>query len=769
MSLSKTGAILLALAVTVVAQAPGPARAARATRGKYAIAAGQVVSSDGLGVPGAEIAAGQARARSDAQGRFRLPVRGFPAQLRVTAEGFAPESVTVDGPEPVRVVVKPAPVSAQVTVAATGRRQKVTAVPVLAQTMGPRQIGTAPEPNLDALLRQFPALATFRRSDALNAHPTTQGISLLGLGTSGASRALVLRDGIPLNDFYGGWVDWLRVPEESIAELTVVEGGASPLYGSGALSGVITVTSHQPNLTRSSIQTAGGNLGTGLVESYSSADLGALSLGLAQQSLTTTGYIPVPPAEAGSVDTPAGVIANEFAPELRYIPNPRLLLALSGEYYGEHRNNGTRQEQNGTALRQIALRMDLEAGGFWQGNLFGQSEDFASSFSSVAADRDSETVVLQQRVPSETNGAALEWSADHSTPWGEVHAILGASYLHIAATDEEQAPLNRFTPNTNHAGRQRLTGAFAEGQWRPTPSLQLTATLRDDHWRNYDAFTGSYNAEAGALPALFTIYPERRSSAVSPSLGVVWHPRGPISLRASAYQSFRAPTLNELYRPFRVGDIETLANPALTAERYRGYQAGADARLGARGLLRATYFDGEVANVITAVTLARTPKLITEQRQNLGRLRSRGEELDARLNAMGHLWFWLAYAHLHALVQSAPSPALVGRRIAEVPDNSASIRAVSGWRGWTFSGEERFGGAEFEDDLNLVPLPAFWTTGIYASRQLGYRTRWLKSVSPYVAVQNLFNRRYAVTIDPVPNLASPRLWTIGLKLILGRD
>lgn len=776
MLLGRTAIFWVALALTAAAQVPSAARQkpslpAPPPRGQRPLnqAAGQVVSSDGLALPGAEITAGGARVRTDAQGRFRLPVRGFPVHLQVTAEGFAPALVIVRGPRPVRIAVGPAPVAAQVTVAATGRRQAVTAVPVLAATMGARQISTAPEINLDSLLRQFPALATYRRSDSLNAHPTTQGISLLGTGSSGASRALVLRDGIPLNDFYGGWVDWLRVPEESIAQLTVVEGGASPLYGSGALSGVITVTSHQPNHTRASLQTAEGNLGTGLVDSYSSADFGALALGLGQQSLTTAGYIPVPPAEAGAVDTPAGVTANEFAPEIRYIPNPRLLIALRGEYYGEHRNNGTREEQNATGLRQLALHADFAAGGFWQGSLFGQSEDFASSFTSVAANRDSELLVLEQRVPAATNGAALEWSAAQDTPWGPVHAILGASYLRISAVDQEQALRNRKTPDTNHAGRQRLAGAFGEAQWRPAPSLQLTATVRDDHWRNYDAFTQSFNPTAAAPPPPLSAYPERRSSAISPSVGAVWHPRGALSFRASAYQSFRAPTLNELYRPFRVGNIETLANPALTAERYRGYQAGADLRLGRQGLLRATYFDGVVANVITAVPVAQSAQLVTDQRQNLGRLRAHGEELDARIRMGENLWLRAAYTHLQALVQSAPTAALVGRHIAEVPGNNASLRAVTAWRGWHFSAEERFGGAQFEDDLNTVPLPAFWTTGIYASRPLGYRTRWLQSVAPYLAVQNLFNRRYAVTIDPVPNLASPRLWMAGLKFTLGRD
>ena len=727
---------------------------------------GQVLSGDGQTVPGARVSAiGGATTRANRQGRFQLRVRRLPVHLRITAAGFAVRQVLVRHLGTVRITLVPAPVMARVTVAATGRRQRVTAVPVLAETLGPQRLESAPQVNLDSVLRQFPALSTYRRSDSLNAHPTTQGVSMLGLGSSGASRALVLRDGIPLNDFYGDWVDWLRVPEASVAQLTVVEGGASALYGSGALAGVMDIVSRQPNSTQASVQTGIGTLGTGVIESYDSVAGRTVSAGLGQQSLTTAGYVPVPAPYAGSVDTPAGVSANEFAPEIRYVPNSRLVLSLDGEYYGERRGNGTRLEQNSTALRQLALHVNLQAGGFWQGSVFAQSETFASSFAAVAANRDSEKLVLDQRVPSETTGAALEWSGSRPTAWGPVHAIFGASYLRISAVDAELAPLNPTLPYTDHAGRQRLAGAFAEGQWQPRSGLEFTATLRDDQWRNYSAFTANY----GPTLRRYTEYPNRSSSAVSPSLGAVWHPRGPLSFRLSAYESFRAPSLNELYRPFRVGNIETLANPDLTAERYRGYQAGADWRLGNRGLLRATYFDGIVSNVITAVTLSTTPQLVTEQRQNLGRLRSRGEELDARYRLRSNLWLWASYAHLHSRVIAAASTGLIGRRPPELPANDATLRAVDLWRGWDFSAEERFGGAEFENDLNTVPLPSFWTTGAYVSRSLPYHTRWLRSISPYLSVQNLFNRRYAVTMDPVPNLASPRLITAGLRFQLGRD
>ncbi|MCA1732903.1 MAG: Plug domain-containing protein, partial [Acidobacteria bacterium] len=61
---------------------------------------------------------------------------------------------------------------------------------------------------LDEKLRRVPGFTLFRRSGSRFAHPTAQGVSLRGVGASGASRALVIDDGVPLNDPFGGWVYW---------------------------------------------------------------------------------------------------------------------------------------------------------------------------------------------------------------------------------------------------------------------------------------------------------------------------------------------------------------------------------------------------------------------------------------------------------------------------------------------------------------------------------------------------------------------------------
>ena len=705
--------------------------------------AGVVVGGNGLPVAGATIASGGARATSGADGHFALARAAD--TVTVTAAGYLPATVAA-GPGPLRVALRVAPLAESVTVTATARNQATAAVPLQTAVMGRARLQASAPVNADSILREFSDLGTFRVNSSLTANPTTQGVALLGTGSSGASRALVLLDGLPLNDFYGGWVNWLRVPDEDLGSVSVVSGGASPLYGNDALSGVIGMETRAPTATHLDLRTGGGGLGTALADGSGVVARGALALAVRGRAVHVGGYIPI--AQPGLVDDRAGVAAQDWAPELRWLRSPTALFILSSEYFAEDRTNGTVLQVNATRLRQLALRGVVENHGVWDGSAFFQSEDFGANFSAVAAGRNSERLTLEQHVPSQTLGAGLDWTAA-AARWS---VVAGGSYTHILAVDNETAPPNLTVPARQENGRQRLAGAFLEASWSPRADWHWTGTLRRDAWSNYAAFQNS--------PGGLTPFPSRSSSAWSPSLGTVWMPRPWLALRLSGYQSFRAPTLNELYRPFRVGNVVTEANPLLAAERYRGAQAGAELTPLAGLHLQATYFDGYVTNLVTSVTLSSTPALITRQRQNLGRVRPRGETLAGQWRARSWLTLWSSYTHLNSTVLAAPQLSLVGLQVAHVPQNNFSARALASARGWTFSAVERFGGSNFDDDQNTLPLPAFWNTDLYLSRKLG-------ALAPYLAVENLWNRRYAIELTPDAYLSSPRALTAGLRLQWG--
>jgi vitamin B12 transporter len=59
---------------------------------------------------------------------------------------------------------------------------------------------------MEDVLRDAAGFEQFRRSDSRSAHPTSQGATLRGLGGNASTRALILLDGVPMVDPFGGWV-----------------------------------------------------------------------------------------------------------------------------------------------------------------------------------------------------------------------------------------------------------------------------------------------------------------------------------------------------------------------------------------------------------------------------------------------------------------------------------------------------------------------------------------------------------------------------------
>ena len=136
-------------------------------------------------------------------------------------------------------VLDPSSVKEQVVVSAARAEVRLSDTPGSNVLLSTTDVAAAPALRVDDVLREVPGFSLFRRSGSRTANASSQGVSLRGLGGSAASRALVLVDGISLVDPFGGWVTWDRLPSASIATVEVVRGGASNLYGSDAMGGVV--------------------------------------------------------------------------------------------------------------------------------------------------------------------------------------------------------------------------------------------------------------------------------------------------------------------------------------------------------------------------------------------------------------------------------------------------------------------------------------------------------------------------------------------------
>ena len=736
---------------------------------------GVLLDQHGNPIAGADVAltatAFKSRTKTDESGRFRfLSVPRVIITLMIAAKGFAnlerklnaADDVTTD----LRIVLEPAPISEQLTVTATRTETRVDDTAATISVLGPDHLSTTAAITVDDALRQVPGFSLFRRSGSRTANPTAQGISLRGLGASGASRAIVLLDGTPLNDPFGGWIYWSRVPRAAIDRIEVLRGGASDLYGSSALGGVVNIITRRPETSALSLEISYGNQFTPDASLYLVGRKGDWTTSLVAQSFRTDGYILVERSERGLVDTAAGSRNSTMKLSVERALGENRKLFASASFFGESRANGTPLQTNRTHIRQFTLGGDwsVEPVGFLSARFYGGTQVFDQNFSAVSADRNTESLTRVQRVPVQVFGLAAQWTrgtrtlgSSHSLAAGvEANQVRGAS-------DEIAFTAGRASSFVDASGRQATVAVYFGDVIKVNSRLFISAAARLDHWRNYAAFTASRPLTTPGSTTT-TQFLDRTENAFSPRLSLLYKLTPGVYLTGSITRAFRAPTLNEMYRSFRVGNVLTLANENLRAERSTGGEAGVsvrspDANFGLRG----TIFWAEVSEPVANVTLSVTPGLITRRRLNLGRTRSRGLEVEteARFQKFWNLTAGYLFADA-ALVRFPANTALEGLMIPQVARHQFTFQMRYANPSLVTVGlQGRAASSQFDDDQNLFRLAPYFTLDLFVSR------RMTRNVETFVAMENLFNQRFEVGKTPVTTLGPPILVRAGLRFQLG--
>lgn len=568
--------------------------------------------------------------------------------------------------------------------------------------------------NLDDRLRSIPGFTLFRRTSSVVANPTTQGVSLRGVGSNGASRTLVLWDAIPLNDPFGGWVYWTRVPPDEIDRVEVMRGASSSVFGDRAMGGAISIFSRQPERWRASLAYDGGNRGTNEVEGSLSNAWRRFATSTEIRAFSTDGYFIVPNSIRGPVDTPANVRFVAGNTTLDFFGAGPHRLSVKLDILAEDRANGTMLQHNSTSLGTLSANYSWQQGSNAISALaYRTQEEFRASFSAIAANRKTERLTYLQSVPSGgTGGAAF---ATHS--WTGASVLAGGDFERV-----EGFSTDRLVPSGLRIGggkRFRRAG-FAQANLK-TGFLEWYAGARESWTGGGDRF-------------------------FSPNAGVAAGFKR-VRLRGSLYRSFRAPTLNELYREFRAGNTDTQPNPALRPERLFGAEAGLDVS-GENRHLSITFFRNALDGLITNVTLS-TGATIIRQRRNAAGALARGAEMSYRQR--WHSWTGDA-AYLYA-----DSRVNTGLRLPQTPRHQGSAHLTWNRRGTLISAGVLSYSLQFEDDLNQFLLPGFASVQLYA------RQRLVGGVSATVAFENLLDRAYLVGFTPQPSIGPPRLWRAGLR------
>jgi outer membrane receptor protein involved in Fe transport len=662
----------------------------------------------------------------------------------------------------------PPPEPPQAAIVVTGRAlpeakaERVYAV----ERIDRRQIEQSPSHELDQLLKDVPGVQLFRRSDARSGHPTSQGVTLRALGGNASSRALLVLDGVPQSDPFGGWVNWPAYDAADLEGIRVVRGGGSVANGPGALAGTIEMTSRSDTGVFGELD--GGSRQSLDAHGRVAFAAGSSVLSLSGQGGRSDGFIPITQGTRGAADERARY--REYNGRARWIApigsETELQANVSG--FQDWRTRGQDFTANRTNGADASAR--LVGRGAWQYSAlaYWQWRNLQSSFANVSRGRRAATrVSLQDSVPSHGVGGSLELRPP--MPSG-IELRFGAD---ARRTDGESRELFSYvagqpTRRRRAGGETWTAGAFAEAS-AEMGGMTLTGGARLDHWRIEDGHLLEFTLANGAV--LRDEHYAARGGWRPTARGGVLAPIGRgVSLRSAAYLGWRMPTLNELFRPFRAGLDATAANPQLDPERLVGAEAGLEY---ARGPVRlsATGFVNRLQEAIANVTLGPGPGIFPgvgfvaaggtfRQRENVDAVKVRGVEASAEW--IRGPWSVRSGASLtHARMQaSGAAVSLDGLRPAQTPKFAGTIAV--GWERGSRGAQVvlRRVGAQFEDDLNSRTLKAATTIDAFGSWPV---TRRLQLVGRAENISNALVMA-GVNGDGSVERATPRILWIGLRL-----
>jgi outer membrane receptor protein involved in Fe transport len=693
-------------------------------------------------------------------------VPGSSGTILVTLKGFEnaeqPWDANLSSRAHLSVSLTPVALNQQVQVTANRAATLMSDVPASNIEITRADLQDSPPLALDDDLRQVPGFSLFRRSSSRTANPTTQGVSLRGLGADSTSRALVLNDGIPLLDPFGGWVYWDRVPVESISSVEIAQEGASSLYGSDALGGVVQILTRPTDPGGISLETSYGNQNTPDFSLWAGGEKHGWQGSVAGEYFSTDGYVLVPASQRGSVDIAANSEHGSVDATIGRKFGESSNVFASGSYLDESRGNGTPLTNNDTKIGEGVLGANLGLGqyGTLALRFYADVQTYHQSYSSVALNRNSESQTDLQTVPAQGVGTSAVWSLKV----GKRQTVVAGfdQSENIGASHDDKFSSGAATSNVSSGGRQRTTGIFGEDLIQIAPRWLLSLSARVDHWSNFDASMIT-TPIATPGPPVTMAYTDRSNNAFSPRATLLHQINSNVSWTASVYRAFRAPTLNELYRTSRVGNTLIESNPDLVAEHLTGGEAGVSVTGFNRRLeVRGTFFFDEIVDPIANVTLSSTSSLITRQKENLGRTNAPGVEIDTILHISHDFQLSTGYQYVNAKVSSYPVPAggtsLVGLWVAQVPHNAFTFQArYSNPRLFTLSVDGRAIGLQYDDDLNQYPMGRFFVLDAQVSRSVG------AGVQLFAAVENLLNESYATAATPVTQVGLPIAARFGFR------
>jgi iron complex outermembrane receptor protein len=738
---------------------------------------GTITSGDRHAILGARVAV-ETPARvaiTDANGRFTLrdlaPGR---YDVLVTALGYKPlrRSVAVAAGQATSFDAQLEPGSlmlSSVIVSATRTPVEARQVASTVNVLTPEHVQTSPARESQDLLREIPGVELPRTSSLVGG--TAQIVSIRGVDEG---RTVVLFDGLPINDAWGEWIDWGRVPKGMLDRVEVVEGGTSNLYGNGAMGGVISFFSRPLAPGAVNLTVEGGSRDTRHVFASAGVPIyGPVNAYLSGDYQDGGGYTLLDPAKRGRIDVESGIIQRNLYGRFNYAPSAKLSAFATGHLFGDNRNTGTPLSYQTREQKDVSLGVDY--GSYARGQLAvrawdGQQDEHQRSTGVRAnsstcatpstAARQCEDSSVVADIPSHDWGASAVWTRTFAS-YLESFSV-GGDYRRMTGAFDE-VDFNTTCPGVNcgkvsrtiwSGGDQALSGAFAQAIVAPVAPVRVELSARVDRWSNNDG--RSVDATQGT-----TDYENRTKNAFSPRVGVRYQVIPTLAFHGAVYKAFRAPNLAELYRKQISPTQITIPNPDLKPETALGREAGLDWQPAEWLQLKGTWYVADYKDFNVPVQISAGPPA-TRQRLNVSRSKSKGGEAYVALRPVRQLFVSGSVNYDDDRVVSGPPGTVVGAHINRVPSPKQTVRGTyTSARFGTWTGIWRHEG-------HTTTLQGAWLDP-YTVMDANVQRELVRGITGFVSVENITDEQYQINLagtgaNTLISYGLPRTVRVGIQV-----
>ena len=712
---------------------------------------------------------------------FRLRLLAACVLLPAVARAQAPAPIAIDIPD-IRVEAS--------------RGMQLRDMDVSTTIVTREEVQATPELTTDQIVNHI-AGVYLSQVPTTGVHPTGQSITLRGMGGRGAERTLVMVDGVPFNDAFFRYINWSKIPKESIERIEVIRGGgATSLWGNMAMGGVINIVTHEPQAGERRASVSLGYPDT--VNFDAAATVFANEYWKAAISASyahTAGYNETPAAYRNQHTVKTAAEAQNVGAQAIVTPtaDSRYFMKIlyhsineKGLVFDIAKNGWTGVDLTFGGRTKFDDGSVLEGLG-WYGNNTITTHNASSSgytYTNPASGNGAATYLAAiGKTPYYDYGGSLVWSRDLNDTFTDVKAGIDARNIVGGDSTQVISQAGAATAFSQVHGQQWFQGLFAQATvhlpWLP---LDITVGLREDFWKVSE---GSFNH--AALPE------GRQYARFDPRLGLKYKVTENFDLRAAVYRNFGAPGMNQTFRTYYSGNTAFQANAALAPEYNLGYETGADLRLGPV-TLTGNIFHNNLTNVIDSTTIcgaAGLPSCATSSQAignttqfskqskyyNVGKAEVEGFEILADWRVSDTLRFNASYTMSSSiLTDNSGLATIVGRTVANTAEPlHAQLGNVPPWSAlagltWTPTPKYRV-------TLNLKGFPTYWYDTAHTIRNDGAALLDISaSYKPapglelFVTGQNIGNTTYVAQgstgSSTPPVIGQPLFFLVGMRVNL---